>query len=237
MKMRTVEITVGLFMVAGLLSLLMLALQVSGLGEFFHEEVGYKITAEFSNIGGLKPRAKVAIAGVTVGRVKKIQLEPKTFNAEVILLINPKRLKNYLPADTRASIMTAGLLGDNYIALVPGFSETEYLQDNSFIPIDNTDSAVVLEQLISKFVANQVSPGMHDKDQSMNGEHTKSLESAKNTVQIKEMQEKAQETNSNILGKEESITSNSGSQPAFNGSESIVTQGSEASTTTPNQGG
>ncbi len=162
MKMKTVEVTVGLFMVAGIVSLLMLALQVSGLGEFFHEEIGYKVKAEFANIGGLKPRAKVTIAGVTVGRVKNIILEPKTFNAEVIMVINPNRLPYKLPIDTRASIMTAGLLGDNYIALSPGFSETAFLTPGSTISIDNTDSAVALEQLISKFVANQVSPGMNE---------------------------------------------------------------------------
>lgn len=159
MKMKTMEISVGAFMVAGLAALLMLALQVSGMGNFFHRESGYKVKAAFSNIGGLKVRAKVSIAGVVVGRVASVVLNPTSFDAEVLIIIDPKRLGGKLPADTRASIMTAGLLGDNYIALSPGFSEKEFLQEGSEIPVDNTDSAVVLEQLISKFVANQVSPG------------------------------------------------------------------------------
>lgn len=164
MKMRTVEITVGAFMIAAILALLMLALQVSGLGDFFREDAGYKIKAEFSNIGGLKPRAKVSIAGVVVGRVISIVLEPKSFNAEALIAIDPDKTNGPLPIDTRASIMTSGLLGDNYIALTPGFSEAEFLKNNSVISLDNTDSAIVLEQLISKFVANQVSPGTNSPD-------------------------------------------------------------------------
>ncbi len=157
MKMKTVEISVGAFMVAGIAALLMLALQVSGMGNFFQKESGYQVRAAFSNIGGLKVRAKVSVAGVVVGRVVSVVLDPTSFDAEVIMIIDPKRLGGKLPVDTRASIMTAGLLGDNYIALSPGFSEKNFLQEGSVITVDNTDSAVVLEQLISKFVANQVS--------------------------------------------------------------------------------
>ena len=153
--MRTVEITVGALMIAGILSLLMLALQVSGLSSFFKEEPGYHVKAEFANIGALKVRAKVSVAGVVVGRVVKIHLEPETFNATVLMAIDPKQA-NKLPSDTRASILTAGLLGDNYISLLPGFDENEFLREGSSIPIGNTDSAVILEQLISKFLAGQV---------------------------------------------------------------------------------
>ncbi len=156
MKMRTVEITVGAFMIAGIASLLMLALQVSGLNNFFREEPGYKVKAEFANIGSLKVKAKVSLGGVAVGRVVQIALEPQTFNAEVWMSIDPKRVEN-LPIDTRASILTAGLLGDNYISLTPGFSETEFLKEGDVIPMGSTDSAVILEQLISKFLAGQAS--------------------------------------------------------------------------------
>lgn len=152
MKMRTVEITVGALMLAGIVSLLMLALQVSGLSNFFREEPGYRVKAEFSNIGGLKIRAKVSIGGVVVGRVTKIELEPKTFNASVIMAIDPKWV-SHLPEDTRASVLTAGLLGDNYIGLTPGFDDESFLKEGSVIPVSNTDSAVILEQLISKFLA------------------------------------------------------------------------------------
>lgn len=156
MKIKTVEITVGLFMVAGILSLLMLALQVSGLSNFFRDEPGYRIKAEFTNIGSLKNRAKVSLAGVVIGRVTKIELEPDSFNATATLAIDPKRVA-FLPEDTRASILTAGLLGDNYIALTPGFNQQAFLKEGSVIAVENTDSAVILEQLVSKFVANQAS--------------------------------------------------------------------------------
>jgi phospholipid/cholesterol/gamma-HCH transport system substrate-binding protein len=170
MKMRTVELTVGAFMIAGLLSLLMLALQVSDLGEIFRTKTGYRVCADFENIGGLKVRAKVSVAGVEVGRVVSITLEPHTFNAKVIMALDPQQGK--LPADTRASIMTSGLLGDNYIALTPGYEEDAFLQDKANIPIENTDPAIVLEQLISKFVANQASG---DSSKDLSEENTKSI--------------------------------------------------------------
>jgi phospholipid/cholesterol/gamma-HCH transport system substrate-binding protein len=154
MKLRTVEITVGAFMIAGILSLVMLALQVSGFGHSFNQETGYKVQAEFTNIGGLKVRAKVSVAGVVIGRVVKIQLEPKTYNASVWLSIDSARVAG-LPADSRASILTSGLLGDSYISLTPGFSD-ESLKDGDVITVGNTDSAIILEQLVSKFLANQV---------------------------------------------------------------------------------
>ncbi len=158
MRLRTVEIAVGLLVVAGIVSLLMLALQVSGLGSFTRETPGYKIKAEFSNIGGLKVRAKVSVAGVVIGRVVSIHLDPKTFNATVSMSLDPKEAAQ-LPADSRASILTAGLLGDNYISLTPGFSENDALKEGDTITVSNTDSAVVLEQLISKFLAGQAGSG------------------------------------------------------------------------------
>ncbi len=154
MKIRTVETTVGFLVIAGVLSLLMLALQVSGLGSFTREAPGYKIKAAFSNTGGLKVRAKISVAGVVVGRVVSIQLDPTTFNAIVSMSLDPSDATK-LPVDSRASILTAGLLGDNYISLTPGFSENEYLKEGDTISVSNTDSAVVLEQLISKFLAGQ----------------------------------------------------------------------------------
>ncbi len=158
MKLRTVEITVGLLVIAGVLSLLMLAVQVSGLGSFTREAPGYKIKAEFSNIGGLKVRARISVAGVVVGRVVHIELDPQTFNAIVLMSLDPKAVAK-LPVDSRASILTAGLLGDNYISLTAGFNDNEYLKEGDIISVSNTDSAVVLEQLISKFLAGQASSG------------------------------------------------------------------------------
>lgn len=155
MKMRTVEIAVGGFMVAGIVSLLMLSLQVSGLSTIYKKEGGYNIQAEFSNIGGLKIRSKVSIAGVVIGRVVGIDLDQGSYNAKVTMAIQDAVRK--LPLDTRASILTAGLLGDNFVGLSPGFNEEEYLKEGSVIAVENTDSALALEQLISKFVAGKAS--------------------------------------------------------------------------------
>ena len=155
LKMRTVELAVGAFILAGIISFLMLALQVSGLTHFFKENTGYKVRAEFSNIGGLKVRAKVSMAGVMIGRVIDIKLDPQSFNATVVMAIDPKQTEN-IPLDSQASIVTAGLLGDNYISLVPGF-DSNYLQEGSAIPLENTHSALVLEELVSRFMANKAS--------------------------------------------------------------------------------
>lgn len=177
MKLRTAEITVGLFMLAGILSLLMLALQVSGLSFFLKEEPGYKVQAEFSNIGALKVRAKVSIGGVVVGRVVKIALEPETFNATVWMAVDPSRVEN-LPADTQASILTAGLLGDNYISLTPGFNDKEYLKEGDVIPIGSTNSAVILENLLSKFLAGQASNHNSTENSSGNSSQNSTKDSS-----------------------------------------------------------
>src|SRR6476646_2121466 len=112
--------TVGLFMIAGMLSLLLLGLKVSGLRQSASSD-NYRITAEFDNIGSLKARAPVRIAGVKVGQIEKIELHDQNFKAKVTLLIDKK--ENNLPVDTAASILTEGLLGSNYISLTPGYEE------------------------------------------------------------------------------------------------------------------
>lgn len=149
MKINRLEVWVGIFVVLGVAALLMLALQVSGLTDFYHEDQGYSVKASFTNIGGLKVRSKVTVSGVTVGRVVAINLEENAYgeyNAMVTLSID-KHL-NKLPEDSSAKILTAGLLGDNYVGLVPGQSE-DYLQDGSHIEL--TAQAIQLEDLISKF--------------------------------------------------------------------------------------
>ena len=153
MQKRTIEIAVGLFFLLGIAAFMMMAIKVSGLSEIYVKD-GYSIQAEFENIGGLKPRAKVSIAGVPVGRVVSIDFDDKKYLAQVTLLID-KSISN-LPNDTTASILTAGLLGDNYIGLNPGFS-TEYLKAGDNIPLENTNKAVVLEELVSKFFSSQAS--------------------------------------------------------------------------------
>jgi len=148
-NLSIVEISVGAFMVAALLALGMLALKVSGLQSTFQEDRGFHISTEFTNVGGLKIRSKVSMAGVIIGRVTRISLDPSTFNAKVDMLIDDRFRE--IPDDSRVSILTAGLLGDNYVNLNAGFSD-QFLKEGSALPLENTDSAMVLEQLIEKFL-------------------------------------------------------------------------------------
>jgi phospholipid/cholesterol/gamma-HCH transport system substrate-binding protein len=147
MKQRPmVELLVGVFVLGGIAALMMLALQVSGLVDFYKVTPEYKVTAAFGNISGLKPRARVTISGVNVGKVQNIDLDPNTYNAVVTLTIDESV---QLPTDTVASIYTSGLIGDNYIALSPGGSE-EYLHEGD--EIIETQNGLVLEELIGKFL-------------------------------------------------------------------------------------
>lgn len=148
MGKKLIEIGVGLFMVAGALAMLALAFHVSGLKRFSPRDY-YFITAEFDNIGSLKPRSPVRIAGVKIGQVEKITLDAADFRAKVIMSID--RHDNNLPIDTSAKILTEGLLGSNYISLIPGFEE-ETLADGS--AIHTTHPAIILENLIGQLVFN-----------------------------------------------------------------------------------
>ncbi len=154
MHKRTVEIAVGIFVLLGMLALLMLAVKVSGLSDIYESKEGYKITAEFTNVGGLKPRAKVSMAGVAIGRVLSIEFDKNSFYAKVHMIIEQQF--NNIPEDSQASIMTAGLLGDNYLGLSPGV-EDDVLVDGSVIEVGNTNQALVLEDLISKFFSSKAS--------------------------------------------------------------------------------
>lgn len=198
-KMRTVEIAVGALIIAGIASFLMLALQVSGLSNFFEKENGYKVYAHFENIGGLKIRAKVSVAGVVVGRVCAIELDPLSFNAKVTMCLDADRTDKF-PSDSQLSIMTAGLLGDNYIALVPGFNDKEYLQEGSNVPVENTHSALILEKLISRFLANQVSSEQKkdkDKDKEKNTDQAKEKDQSKDKDKTKSTTHENKEAESN----------------------------------------
>jgi phospholipid/cholesterol/gamma-HCH transport system substrate-binding protein len=149
MKTRTIEIWVGIFVVLGIVSMLMLALQVSGLSDFYQGDDGYKINAAFKNIGGLKIRSKVTVSGVTIGRVTNITLKQNKFGeygAMVEMSINQQ--VRALPKDSSAKILTSGLLGDNYVGVEPGMEE-DYLVQGDIIEL--TSQAVLLEDLISKF--------------------------------------------------------------------------------------
>lgn len=158
MRSKTIEITVGFFILMGLLALFVLALKVSGLNDIYYGDKGYEITAEFENVGGLKSKARVSIAGVQVGRVKSVFFDKKTHYAKVKMIIFNS--VDNLPENTEAQILTTGLLGDNYIALLPGQSmgatdSEQYLKSGAIIGVENTHKAVILEELISKFLANQ----------------------------------------------------------------------------------
>lgn len=150
MQIRTLEIGVGLFLLAGLLALLLLALRVSGLSVGSAGET-YKVYAHFDNIAGLTVRAKVTMAGVTIGRVTAIDLDRDSYTGRVTMELE-KKVDN-LPTDSTASILTAGLLGEKYIGISVG-GEDQLLKDGS--TIRDTQSALVLEDLIGKFLLNTV---------------------------------------------------------------------------------
>jgi phospholipid/cholesterol/gamma-HCH transport system substrate-binding protein len=148
MKTRLLEFWVGSFVLLGILAFLMLALQVSGLTSLY-EQKGYTLKAVFKNIGGLKVKSKVTINGVKIGTVEKISLildEFHEYQALVVMKIN-YTYKN-LPKDSSAKVLTAGLLGDNYVGIEPGM-EDSYLKPGDVIEL--TQQAILLEDLISKF--------------------------------------------------------------------------------------
>ncbi|MBV1787292.1 outer membrane lipid asymmetry maintenance protein MlaD [Marinobacterium sp. D7] len=151
MRMRTMEIGVGFLMLAGAVALVVLALNISGLS-LADQGGGYRIYARFENIGGLTARAKVAMSGVQIGEVTAIRLDPKFLVAEVEMKIRDD--VDYLSTDSSAQILTAGLLGEQYIGITPG-AEEENLKDGD--RIQDTQSALVLEDLIGKFLFNKVS--------------------------------------------------------------------------------
>jgi len=145
----TVEIWVGLFVALGFAALLMLAMKVSNITSYVDGR-GYQVSAGFENIGGLTVRAPVRIGGVRIGRVSDISYDRDSFQAIVTMRIDAEY--NQLPLDTSASILTDGLLGENYIGLEPGGDE-ESLSDGD--RIDITQSALVLEKLIGQFLFNR----------------------------------------------------------------------------------
>ncbi|WP_290784234.1 outer membrane lipid asymmetry maintenance protein MlaD [Halomonas sp.] len=151
-RSKMMELGVGLFMLAGILGLVFLGLRVSGMtlqapGDTF------RLEANFANIGGLKPRARVTMAGVTVGRVSSIELDADWYDARVIMELQGD-LEGRLSRDTTAAILTAGLLGEQYIGLSVG-GDPETLANGD--TVRDTQSAIVLEELIQQFVSNIVS--------------------------------------------------------------------------------
>lgn len=148
MTTRFMEIAVGLFVVIGGAALFILTMSVSNFGSISSKE-GYYLTAYFENIGGLKVRSAITVSGVRVGQVSDIVFDPERLQAKVTLRVDNDH--NYFTLDTAASIYTAGLLGEQYIALEPG-AEDDTLTNGD--EIEFTQSAVVLEEIISKFISN-----------------------------------------------------------------------------------
>ena len=145
---RTVEIGTGLFALLGLGALFFLTTQTTGGDDFDAEEI-YTVEARFENVGSLRARAPVAMSGVTIGRVTSITFDPVSLEAVVEFVIDTTY--SQIPEDSDATILTAGILGSQYIGLQAGGSDI-YLEDGSEIMF--TQSAIVLENLIGKFLVN-----------------------------------------------------------------------------------
>ncbi|OFZ70598.1 MAG: outer membrane lipid asymmetry maintenance protein MlaD [Betaproteobacteria bacterium RBG_16_58_11] len=152
MERKTLDLWVGLFVVAGLAAVLVLAMKVGNLSTFNMSE-SYALQADFDNIGGLKARAPVKSAGVVVGRVTGITFDNASYRARVSMVVD-KRYQ--FPKDTFAKILTAGLLGEQYIGLDPGGDEVNLKSGDK---IAKTEPAMVLESLISKFMFDKAADG------------------------------------------------------------------------------
>lgn len=152
---RSVEVGTGLFVLLGMGALFFLTTQTTG-GDDFSAAETFTVEARFENIGSLRNRAPVAMSGVTIGRVTNIQFDPVSLEAVVQFVIDSQF--NQIPDDSDASILTSGILGSQYIGLQAGGSDT-YFEDGSEVLF--TQSAIVLENLIGKFLVNA---GSRDED-------------------------------------------------------------------------
>ena len=146
---KSLELWVGLFVAAGILALAMLAFKV---GNLTSADVmnSYKVTARFDNVGGLKVKAAVTMAGVRIGRVSAIAFDNKKYQALVTMDIDG-RYQN-IPKDSSASILTSGLLGDQYIGIEPGGEDVSLKSGDTFL---RTQSALVLEKLVGQVIFNK----------------------------------------------------------------------------------
>ncbi len=146
---RSVELGTGLFVMLGMAALFFLTTQTTGSNKFSTSNA-YQVTARFENVGSLKDRAPVAMSGVTIGRVTSVTFDPQGLDAVVTFVIDERF--DQIPDDSDASILTSGLLGSQYIGLQPGGSDI-YLEEGSEVQF--TQSAIVIENLISKYLFNQ----------------------------------------------------------------------------------
>jgi len=153
MNRTLLDLWVGIFVAIGIAALFVLALKVGNAGTTFNTGATYSIIADFDNIGGLKVRAPVKSSGVVVGRVEDIQFDSKKFTARVTMNID-KRYE--FPKDTSLSVLTSGLLGEQYVGLEAG-GDSAMLKDGDTVKL--TQSAVVLEKLIGQFLYNKAAEG------------------------------------------------------------------------------
>lgn len=157
MQQNKNDVWVGLFVVIGIAALLFLALKAANLLQINFNPT-YQVTARFDNIGGLKPRSAVRSAGVVVGRVESIGFDDQSFQANVVIAMDARYA---FPKDSSLKILTSGLLGEQYIGVEPG-GETVNLAQGAVIT--QTQSAVVLENLISQFLFSQAADGGNKKE-------------------------------------------------------------------------
>jgi phospholipid/cholesterol/gamma-HCH transport system substrate-binding protein len=148
MQQKFIEISVGMLMLAGIAAVAFLALQVSARG-FSQNKAGYEVAAYFTNAAGLTDKAKVSLAGVTIGRVESIEIIPASMKAKVDMKID--NTVDYLSSDSTAVIQTSGVLGEKYVAIYPG-SADELLEAGS--EITDTQSSMIFEDMIGKLVTN-----------------------------------------------------------------------------------
>ena len=153
MDRSILDLWVGVFVAAGIAALVILALKVGNASETFNVGDTYRVTADFDNIGGLKPRAPVKSAGVVVGRVDQIQFDNERFRARVTMNID-KRYQ--FPQDSSVSILTSGLLGEQYVGVEAG-GDSQNVKDGGAFKL--TQSAVVLEKLIGQFLYSKAAEG------------------------------------------------------------------------------
>lgn len=153
-----VDISVGLFMLLGLLALFVMVMKVSHITGFMSHK-SYQVTADFTDIGGLKIRAPVTVAGVRIGEVSRIELQPGELNAKVTMTLESDKKIPY--GDSSARILTEGLLGSNYISIIPGFEDADGGSDSQAHPylrqgdvIAKTQEAIILENLIGQLLFN-----------------------------------------------------------------------------------
>jgi phospholipid/cholesterol/gamma-HCH transport system substrate-binding protein len=152
MQRKSLDVWVGLFVVLGAAALMFLAIKAGNLSSFSLAPT-YRVISKFDNIGGLKPQAPVKSAGVVVGRVAEVGFDDKTFQASVVLNMDSAY---QFPKDSSLKILTSGLLGEQYIGISPG-GDTKNLANGD--KITSTQSAVVLEDLISQFLYSKAADG------------------------------------------------------------------------------